>query len=196
MADDCRAARIGAGLSLRFVARALGVSHARVGRFERGDVADPSLSFVGAYCTVVGLDLAMRTYPAGDALRDGAQLALLGRLRRLLHPALRWVDEVPLDRPGDLRAWDAVIRGPGWQACVEAETRVHDLQALERRLALKCRDGSATLLILLLRDTERTRDVLRVHRESLRGLLPLDARPILAALREGRAPPHGGIVVL
>src|SRR6476659_7621445 len=111
VADDSRQARVNAGLSQRDVARAIGTSHSKVGRFERGATSSADLPFVAAFCAVVGLDLAIRTYPAGDPIRDRAQLALLERLRVRLHPTLRWRSEVPLPIEKDLRAWDAEIRG-------------------------------------------------------------------------------------
>ena len=88
----------------------------------------------------------------------------------------------------DRRAWDAVIRLGGRRAGCEAETRLADVQALERRLALKLRDGGVDVLILVVADTAHNRAVLRAHREALRPLLPLDGRHILAAFAEGRLP--------
>ena len=111
---------------------------------------------MSAYCAVVGLDLSIRTYPAGDPIRDRAQLALLERLRARLHPTLRWRTEVPLPIEGDLRAWDAEIRParlPLAWARVEAETRIADGQALERKLALKLPATPGGHLILLVADT-------------------------------------------
>ena len=55
---------------------------------------------------------------------------------------------------GDLRAWDAVITLAGRRAGCEAETAgLTDIQALERRLALKLRDGDVDVLILVVADT-------------------------------------------
>jgi len=199
VADDGRLARTGAGLSQEEVGRAIGSSHARVGRFERGDVEYPDLEFLSAYCAVLGLDLSLRAYPAGDPIRDRAQLALLERLRKRLHPSLRWRTQVPLPIERDLRAWDAEIRGPQsgrWRALVEAETRVADGQALERRLTLKLRDDPDGHLILLLSDTRTNRAALRSIRDGLMELLPLGTRDLLAAFSAGRDPGAGGIVVM
>jgi transcriptional regulator with XRE-family HTH domain len=199
VAIDARSARISAGLSQRVVADVLGVSHATVGRFERLAPFDPSLEFVAAYCAVVGLDLAMRAYPAGDPIRDRAQLALLDRLRARIHAELRWRTEVPLPGDGDLRAWDAEIRGREprpWRARIEAETNITDGQALERRLTLKDRDDPDGHLILLLSDTRANRDAIRLLRDGLRELLPLGTREIMAALAAGRDPGGSGIVIL
>ncbi len=51
--------------------------------------------------------------------------------------------------PGDRRAWDARIVVGGRRAGCEAEMQLLDLQALERRLALKLRDGDVEILLLV-----------------------------------------------
>ena len=197
--DDGRLARVGAGLTQEDVGEAIGASHARVGRFERGEIAYPDIEFMSAYCAVLGLDLAVRAYPAGDPIRDRAQLALLERLRARLHPSLRWRTEVPLPIEGDLRAWDAEIRGGDprpWRARVEAETRISDGQALERKLALTLRDDSDGHLILLVADTRTNRRTLATLREGLRSKLPLNTRAILAALSRGEEPPGSATAII
>src|SRR5262245_52891664 len=176
VAEDGRLARVNAGLSQREVARAVASSHSKVGRFERGAALASDLEFVAAYCAVLGLDLAIRTYPAGDPIRDRAQLALLERLRVRLHPTLRWRTEVPLPIEGDLRAWDAEIRGRDprpWRARVEAETRIGDGQALERKLALKLRDDPDGHLILLISDTRSNRLAMNALGPGIRSMLPV-----------------------
>jgi len=199
VADDGRAARINAGLSQRDVARAIGTSHSRIGRFERSATLGSDLPFIGAYCAVVGLDLAIRTYPAGDPIRDRAQLALLERLRVRLHPTLRWRSEVPLPIEKDLRAWDAEIRGRdprSWRARVEAETRIADGQALERKLTLKLRDDPDGHLILLVSDTRSNRAALATLAPGLSGMLPRSTREILSALTAGREPLGSGVAII
>ena len=188
-------ARVAAGLSLRDAGAASGSSHQRLMRFERGELDYVSIGNLGAWCAVVGLELAVRAYPGGDPLRDRAQLALLERLRLRLHPSLRWSTEVPLRLEGDLRAWDAVIRGAGWHLPVDAETALDDLQALERRLALKQRDGGADHVILLVADTRRNRRALASAPAAF-ATLPLRTRDVLRALGEGRDPGGSGIVIL
>ena len=157
-----------------------------------------SVPDLGAVAQVVGLDLTIRAYPAGDPIRDRAQLALLERLRVQLHPMLRWRTEVPLPIPGDLRAWDAEIHGSvprGWRTRVEAETTIADGQALERKLALKLRDDPDGGIILLVADTHANRRALATIGPSLRAVVPLDSRPLMRALRSGTEPPGSGIVV-
>jgi transcriptional regulator with XRE-family HTH domain len=194
-----RQARVSGGLSLREASTASGTSYSRLWRFERGLVDHVSIPELGAWLAVVGLELALRAFPAGDPIRDRAQLALLERLRVRLNPALRWRTEVPLGVEGDLRAWDAEILGAmpiRWRARVEAETRIADGQALERRLNLKARDDPAGHVVLLVSDTRANRAALRAIREGMREPYPLDTRAILMARADGRDPGQSGIVVL
>lgn len=194
-----RDVRVAGGLSLRACADASGTSHSKLWRFERGELEVVNVGDLGAWCAVVGLDLALRAYPGGDALRDAASQRLLERLRAELHPALSWRTEVPLSLDRDLRAWDAEVRGTvprSWRARVEAETRIDDVQALERKLALKLRDDPDGHLILLVADTRSNRAVLPTLRTGLRDVFPATARELLAALRDGREPPGSGIVFM
>jgi transcriptional regulator with XRE-family HTH domain len=193
---ELRFARLGAGLSQVAVGAAAGMSHAQVGRIERGRVAGLSLDQASRAASAVGLRLVVRTYPDGDPVRDAGQLALLARLRSRLPPAARWETEVPLPIPGDRRAWDALIRLGGRRAGCEAETRVRDVQALERRLALKRRDGAVDVVILVVAGTAANRRTLAAHREALRAILPLDGREVLASLRAAQLPARSGLVVL
>lgn len=139
---ELRRARTDRGLSQAEVGRAVGLSGQQVSRIERGLVPDVSVAGICRLLAVVGLELSARAYPAGEPIRDRAHRALLGRFRQRLHRSLRWRTEVPLPIGGDLRAWDGHVSGAGWHVGVEAETRPTDLQALERRLALKLRDGA------------------------------------------------------
>jgi transcriptional regulator with XRE-family HTH domain len=197
--QEHRLARVAAGLSLRKVAAATGASHQQVLRLERGELRRVSIEELGSWFAVVGLDLGIRTFPAGDPIRDRAQLALLERFRARLHPSIRWRTEVPLPMDRDLRAWDADIRGSqpaAWRCRVDAETRVADAQALERRLTLKARDDPDGHLILLLAETRANRRAVGWLREGLRELLPLDPRQLLRALHAGDDPGGSGIVML
>ena len=192
---DHRQARIGAGLSLRAVGEAAGTSHQLVLRFERGALRRPTIEDVGAWCEVVGLELAIRAYPAGDPLRDAGQLRLLERLHRRLHSSLVWRTEVPLPIEGDRRAWDAVISGPGWRVVVEAETVLRDAQALERRLNVKRRDGRAERTLLVIADTAANRAAFAAASSSFLGF-DRRARRVLSALQAGRDPGGDSVLLL
>ena len=138
-----------------------------------------------------------RLYPAGSPVRDRSQLAVLERFERILAPPLRLIREVPIPLEGDLRAWDGLVIAPASRCFVEVETHLRDMQAVERRLGAKVRDDprSNTLVLVVMRSAHN-RDVLRDHRESMRGLLPLDGAAIHAALRAGRIPRASGVVML
>jgi hypothetical protein len=172
------------------------MSHAQFGRIERGVLEDLTVAQASRAGLAVGLRLASRYYPDGDPVRDRAQLAVLERFRRRLPPGADWWTEVPLPIAGDRRAWDALLRLAGRRAGCEAETRITDVQSLERRLALKLRDGGADILILLVSDTRWNRGVLAAHREALRALLPLDGRDVLRSLAGGQLPAGNGLIVL
>jgi transcriptional regulator with XRE-family HTH domain len=194
-----RLARVGAGLSLRACAAASGASHQQLLRLEQGRLDRVSLSDLGAWLAILGLDLRLRAYPAGDPIRDRAQVALLERFRGRLHPTLRGRTEVSLPIESDLRAWDGEVRPQTperWRVRVEAETRVSDGQALERKLALKRRDDPGGHVILLISDTRSNRVTIRAIREGLRDAFPLDTRELLWALGHGSEPGGSGIAIM
>ena len=143
----------------------------------------------------VGLQLAANLCLDGDPVRDRAHLALLGRFRARLRTSLRWRTEVPMPTSGDRRSGDAVIAGVDWDALVEAETAVVDLQLVQRKAAAKHRDLSTKRLILLVADTRRNREVIRLHPE-LRDRLPIGTRECLAKLARGLDPGGDCLVIL
>ena len=196
LGSEIRAAREGAGLSQTAVGRAAGLSHAEVSRIERG--RSPWLNIVEAseVCAVVGLDLWLRAYAGGDPLRDAGHAGLLRRFLGSVGAPLRVRTEVPLPRVGDQRAWDATISDSREAIGVEAETRLRDAQAFERRVALKRRDGQVERLVIVLADSRANRSALRSIRSAWRTDYPLDTDEILEALTLGRLPSAGGVVVI
>jgi len=94
-----------------------------------------------------------------------------------------------------MRAWDLRLDG-AVSIGVEAETRPHDLQALERRMVLKQRDSNVKRMLLLVGATNRNRTVLRQALPFLRGTFPIGAREVMLALRRGVDPGANGIVLL
>jgi transcriptional regulator with XRE-family HTH domain len=193
---DVREARVAAGLSQRDVARALRMDRSQYSRIERGLSPDLTVRTASRVCAVLGLDLSVRTYPAGDPIRDAAQIALLQRLRVRCHASLSWRTEVPLPVLGDRRAWDATISAATWAAGVEAETALTDIQALDRRLALKERDGGMERVVLLLLDSRRNRAALRLGGDVLRLRFPIGSRVALEALAAGLDLGGNALIVL
>jgi transcriptional regulator with XRE-family HTH domain len=194
--SELRLARIAVGLSLLDVGRAVGLSHSQVGRIERAAHPSVSIMQLARIGSVVGLDLSVRTYPNGSPLRDRAHLALLGRFRDRLPARLSVRSEVPLPIPGDLRAWDLVIRGAGEPIGVEAETRLADIQALERRIALKARDGQISRVLLVVSASRGNRLVVRENLTLLQPSFPVPGRVALAALADGRDPGGSALILI
>jgi transcriptional regulator with XRE-family HTH domain len=195
LAGELVNARINAGLSLREVARRVGMSVDRLKRAERGDPNVLTVDLAARIAPVVGLQLAASLHPNGDPVRDRAHLALLDRFKVRLHPSLSWRTEVPMPIAGDLRGADGMIEGASGSILVEAETRLTDVQAVERKAFLKKRDLGADRVILLIADTPNNRKVLDLHPE-LRERFPIGTRTCLAALGRGEDPGGDCLVVL
>lgn len=193
---EIREARLAAGLSQAELGRLAGMSAAQVSRIERGRLRNVSMRALGRLMSIVGLEISVRAYPGGPAVRDRAQLALLERLHARLGPGFTWRTEMPMPIRGDQRAWDAAIRGDGVLIGVDAEARIRDIQAIERRMALKTRDSGVDHCLLLAADTHANRAVVGAHRAALEVAFPVTARAMLAALGAGRDPGGSGLVLL
>lgn len=193
---EVRQARVEHGLSQTFVGRAVGLSGPAVSRIERGQVRAVSMLNLARLLSVVGLDLSARAYPSGPPIRDQAQITLLQRLRNEVSEPLTWRAEVPVGGPGDLRAWDVVISSESERMAVEAETRLADLQAVQRRIALKCRDSGIARVVLLMSASRANRSTLRLFEDPLRESFPVRGSEALRALRNGRLPAGSAVILL
>lgn len=193
---ELRDARLGAGLSQTDVASVLGLSRTQYSRIERGLSPDLSIDQAIRAFAILGQDLRVRPYPAGDPIRDAAQAGLLARLRERCHPSIRWQTEVPLPIPGDLRAWDATAVWSAARVGVEAETRLRDLQALDRRIALKARDGGMDRVVLLVHDSRANRAVVHAHREVLLARYPVPGIRALELLGAAADPGGDALILL
>ncbi|CAN5826332.1 hypothetical protein BH23CHL8_BH23CHL8_17310 [soil metagenome] len=192
---ELREARRSRGLRQSDVARAAGVSTSWLSALELGQAAEVGFRRLAVVLAVVGLDLSARAYPGGDVLRDEGHRRLLARFRALLPVGAAWRTEVPLPSRLDQRAWDAMTDLWKQRVGVEAETRATDLQALERRLLLKVRDGAVDRLVLVLADSRANRRVLRLGSEGLRSTFALQGRAAVAAL-SAREDPGCNLLVL
>jgi transcriptional regulator with XRE-family HTH domain len=195
LAEELRRARIEAGLSQEELGRLAGMAHASVGRIERDERESIGIVELARLFALVGHRLYARNYPETTPRRDSAHAALLERLHARLHPSVSWRTEVPLPNPGDLRAWDALLRVNRCRVGVEAETRPRDGQALQRRISLKRRDGGVDRVLLVVADTRTNHSFLREHGVELRTDFPQPGRDALAALAAG-TPPGDAIILL
>jgi transcriptional regulator with XRE-family HTH domain len=195
LAEEIRSARLSAGLTQAALGQAAGISGVHVARLEHAEVTGASVLLFARLYAVLGMRLSARPYPEGPPLRDAAHARLLARFAAQLPGSLTFRTEVPLHAAGDLRAWDGEIEGRGATCRLEAETGVSDLQATERRVALKMEDDGVEVVILLVADTCHNRTVLREYRALLQARFPLDTRAVMRELRAGRVPSASGIVI-
>ena len=187
-------ARVASGMSTRAVAALAGISHTQVLRVERGLAPHIDTEVLARLAAVLGCELSMGIHPVGAPVRDKAHLALLGRFAARLGPSVEWRTEVPMPIPGDLRSADGVAATRDFGAIIEAETRLDDVQAAERRLRAKQRDLELPRAILLVADTRHNRQVIHQVPE-LRREFPIDTRHCLADLGRG-ADPGGDCLVI
>jgi hypothetical protein len=97
----------------------------------------------------------------------------------------------PHPNGADQRAWDAEIRSPRERTAVELEMRLHDAQAVERRIALKLRDDPPDHFLLLIADTRHNRGVLTTYPGLFADLPRLRPTVVFRALEAGSHPPTG-----
>lgn len=192
---ELRDARMAAGLSQGDVGRAARVSQSRMSRIEHASSAPANIDELSLLCSTLGLRLSLKAYPAGSPVRDAAQLRLEERFRPRVAPAFRWRTEVPIGGDGDLRAWDVQLDGPG-SIGIDAETRLYDIQAVQRRCELKQPDSHVERIVLLVARTHHNTAILRAHRAALASTFPADTFETMAALTRGRLPERNGIVVI
>jgi transcriptional regulator with XRE-family HTH domain len=183
------------GISQRELGRHVRVSHTKIGRVERGAPNQLTIELAAKMAAVLGLQLNVTLHPDGDPVRDAAHLALLERLRARITSNMRWRTEVPVPIEGDRRSADAVVDGQGVRAMIEAETRIDDVQALERRVNAKQRDLGIGRVILLVADTRHNRAVV-AQVPALRARFPVSTRACLTALARGHDPGGDALVFL
>ena len=177
--------------------RRAGISRSQLGRLERAKLTRLTVDDLARAARAVGLKAVVKLYPDEAPVRDQGQLALLKRFEQRIQAPIRIRREVALPIAGDLRAWDARITDGDATASIEGEARLHDIQAVSRRVALKQRDDPRSgAVILLVSRTSHNRAVVAAHRDALRAQFPMDGAAILAELRRGRVPRAGGILML
>jgi transcriptional regulator with XRE-family HTH domain len=193
---ELRAGRIDRNISGALVAEAMGCSTARYSRFERGQTGGVRIDEACVALAAVGLELSVRVYPGGSPLRDSAHSGVITRFCAICHRSIKVLSEVPMPDTSDLRAWDLVLLGRDWRHAYEVETRPRDLQALERRIALKSRDSGFDAVSLVLLDSRHNREFVRLQEESVRRRFPVPASVALAALRAGSDPGRGSVILI
>lgn len=200
MLDDALAefhvARVERGISQARVAKAVGRSDAWVSWTESGRNERVAVVDLFAMLARVGREASLRVYLGAGGLRDGAQGRLISRFRELIASAWSWRTEVGMPIVGDLRAWDGVLERPGCTIGIDAETRLRDFQAVDRRVMLKLRDSGVDRAVMLLPSTRANREALRSVGPVALANYPIPSRAALRSLREGVDPGGNAIIVL
>ncbi|MBI2782098.1 MAG: helix-turn-helix transcriptional regulator [Chloroflexi bacterium] len=196
--SEFETARRSIGVSQEHVATASRVSRPRYSRIENGKLSTLQVLEVARIASVLGLEPSFRLFPAGPPIRDAGQARRLGAFLANASGPLMARTEVPLPALPDrreLRAWDACLQSPGARTAIEFEMRLHDAQAVERRLGLKRRDDPVDHFILLIADTRTNRRVLAELPGLFADLPRLSKARVLATLRAGRHPGTGLVLV-
>ena len=97
---------------------------------------------------------------------------------------------------GDLRAWDLTLELGTLAIGIDAETRLRDVQAVDRRVMLKLRDSRVSRAIILVGATHGNRVALRGHGAALAANYPVSSGAALRALVAGRDPGGNSVIVL
>lgn len=195
--DEIRLRRIGAGVSQRRLAQVLKCSRQLIGAMEAGQLQDIGAVQLARMAAAVGLDMPIRTYASGSALRDAAQLRLLGRFRATIGEAWTWHTEVPVSsRTDDRRTIDAVLVRASRRVGIEALTRLTDAQDQVRSFLLKQQAAGLEYMVLVLADTRHNRRALNDASPTLLPAFPCASRSALRDLRAGRVPATNGVVLV
>ncbi len=172
-----------------------GVSHTQVRRIEIGGAPHVDLVVLARLAATLGHELSLGVHPVAAPVRDAGHIALLARLRARLHSSVEWRAEIRMPIPGDARSADATLRVGLVTAMVEAETRLGDIQAVERRIRSKQRDLGADRVVLIVAASRHNRAVIAAIPE-LRLEFPVAARTCLARLGRGEDPGGDCLVVM
>ena len=97
---------------------------------------------------------------------------------------------------GDLRAWAAALLQTGVRIGVDAETRLRDVQAVDRRIMLKLRDSGFDRAILLVAATRSNRLAVSDAAPIVLPNYPVPARSALRALAAGEDPGGNCLIML
>lgn len=192
---ELRTARLAAGLTLVQVASASGSSRSEISRIERGDAPRVALTTIERVAAVVGLDVWVRTYPGGEALRDAAHARLESGFLDMVVDPLIARSEVRVGDARDRRAWDLTLTDQTGDGCgVELETRWVDAQAQHRRIAQKLDDSDFDRVLVVVADTRANRAAVRAASGLLGAAYAIDDPAAFEALAAGRLPPRSALI--
>ena len=198
-----RQMREDAGRSQATIARAAGVSTGHLCEIEAGD-AEPSLLVLERIGLALGADLGVRYFAnTGPRMRDHLQVAMSETLLPDVDVSWRARLEVPVYRPVH-GVIDVVLeeRAGSTTVVTELHSQVRRVEQQIRwhtqkadALALQSdQEGRSVSRLLVLRNTQATRDVVRAAMAVFAAAYPARSVDAIAAIREG-APWPGPAVI-
>jgi transcriptional regulator with XRE-family HTH domain len=191
-------AREDAGISLRRLARAAGISHSHLWAIEAGLVS-PSFEVLARIAGALGGRPVVRIEPGtGPLIRDHLQAAMLQALMGELHPRWRRFLDVPVYRPAR-GSIDLVLDDPGEPITVatEAQSQLRRIEQQVRWATMKAdalqaggarelgpmlRSEMSVSRLLLLRVTKLTMEVARMYGDLLAAAYPARYADAVSAL--------------
>jgi transcriptional regulator with XRE-family HTH domain len=202
LGQEIRAMREDAGRSQRTVASVAGIARSHLTDIEAGN-AEPSILVLERIGMALGANLGVRYFAnTGPRIRDRLQLAMSEALIRELHPRWGATPEVPVYRPVH-GVIDLVLEERDGSTTIETELH-SQLRRLEQQIRWQMQkaDGLAALpehqgrrvdRLLVLRNTQAMRDVVRAGAATLAAAYPARSRDAVEALRSSGAWPGSAI---
>lgn len=200
-------ARRDAGMSLRQLSTACGVSQPHLSQILAGD-REPSISVLTAIATALGGDVSIRFYPTtGPVIHDRAQARIVEELLHIASPEWDASVEVAVQRPA--RGFIDVVfdsRPLATIVATEVESRIDRLEqslrwAQDKASSLLSADlwtyldgNRAISRILVLRSTAANRALARRFETTLRAAYPARTADVYASLTTGSPWPGPGIL--
>lgn len=182
---DLREARLDRGISLRALARATGIHHSVLSRFENEEL-DPTFECLTRWAAALGLDPSLRLFPStGPRIYDRWSAPMTNALLAVAHARWRRRLEVGVTRP-DRGVIDLVLTAAGTRDVVATEIQ-GQLRRVEQQLrwAGQKADSLPSAVgwpwevreprvgrLLVLRSTSETRALIRGLPELFRAAYP------------------------
>jgi transcriptional regulator with XRE-family HTH domain len=200
---EIRQIREDAGHSQRTVAAVARIARSHLTDIEVGE-GEPSLLVLERIGTALGADLGVRYFAnTGPRIRDHLQVAMSEALLRALHPGWRVTPEVPVYRPVH-GVIDLVLEERAGSTTVATELH-SQVRRVEQQIRWQMQKGDALATqpdqqgrsvsrLLVLRNTQATRDVVRAGAATLPAAYPARTVDAVAALREGTPWPGPTVV--
>lgn len=187
-----------AGLSQAALANLADMSQEQTSKAELGTIGI-SLEARCRLAAACGHELGWRLYPVATVrLRDSGQLAIAQTIVAAAHLSWKARLEVPI-APGDPRAADLVLTGPGEIIHIEIERALVDFQAQLRSAQLKrellaTRDRRPMRLVIATPDSATSRARIAPFEQLVTQTMPAQSRGIWRGIRRGEPLNADGIL--